>query len=79
MLSTMSALPGQSLARVRAAIDGMIVKYDAWFLVLLAVLLVLAFAITAALAIWCITNGKGSFSGSWRWNQNGLDVWVECR
>ena len=79
MLSTMSALPGQSLARVRAAIDGTIVKYDAWFLVLLAVLLVLAFAITAALAIWCITNGKGSFSGSWRWNQNGLDVWVECR
>ncbi|MGH1524580.1 hypothetical protein ACRAWC_11270 [Leifsonia sp. L25] len=79
MLSTMSALPGFGIARLRATVDGMIVKYDAWFLVLLAVLLVLAFVVTAALAIWCITNGKGAFTGSWRWNQYGLDVWVECR
>lgn len=40
----------------------------AWFVVFVAVLLALAAAIFTAMAIWCMTNGHGSFSGSWNWH-----------
>jgi hypothetical protein len=57
----------------------MTVRYDGWFLVLLAVLVVLAFALLAAMAIWCLAQGKGRFTGNWSWSQWGVSVWVECR
>ncbi|WP_374010154.1 hypothetical protein [Leifsonia sp. LS-T14] len=79
MLAVLSTVARSGALGIREKVDGMIVRYDAWFLVLLAVLMVLAFVIASALAIWCITNGKGRFSGSWKWNQSGVNVWVECR
>lgn len=79
MLAVLSATSQTAVERVRERLDSMIVRYDAWFLILLAVLLVLAFVVASALAIWCITNGKGRFSGNWRWDQNGVSVWAECR
>ena len=37
---------------------------DAWFTVLTAVLLVLAGVVYLAMLLWCLRNGKGSFTGS---------------
>lgn len=64
--------------RLKEKADDAIVRYDGWFLVLLAALLVLAFILASAMAIWCMSQGKGRFSGNWRWNQYGVSVWVEC-
>jgi len=55
-----------------------LVKCDAWFLVLLAVLMGLAFVIASALAIWCIVYQGKRFTGEWKWNQWGVSVYVEC-
>jgi hypothetical protein len=65
-------------AVARKKIDASIVRYDAWFLVLLAVLLVLAFVIASALAIWCVMYQRKRFTGRWRWSQWGVSVWAEC-
>ncbi|NLL74826.1 MAG: hypothetical protein GX233_03515 [Erysipelothrix sp.] len=40
---------------------------DAWFTVLTAVLLVLAGVVYLAMLLWCLRNGKGSFTGSYSW------------
>lgn len=65
--------------RIRARLDEMIVRYDAWFLVLLAVLLVLAFIYLVAMSIWCLTNAGGKrFSGNWEWSRTGISMWVQC-
>lgn len=68
-----------AVGRIRARLDDMIVRYDAWFLVLLAVLLVLAFVYLTAMSIWCLTQAGGrKFSGNWEWSQAGISMWVEC-
>lgn len=66
-------------ARLKNKADELIVRYDAWFIVLLAVLLVAAFGFFAALSIWCFQQGKGSFSGRWSWSLHGVSLFVECR
>lgn len=79
MLAATASNASMTMAMVRNKIDGMIVRYDGWFLVLLAVLLVLAFAMLAAMAIWCLSQGKGRFTGNWKWSQWGVSVLIECR
>lgn len=64
---------------LKTRFDAAVVRYDGWFLVLLAVLMVLAFALLAAMAIWCMSQGKGRFTGNWRWSTRGVSVLVECR
>jgi membrane glycosyltransferase len=54
-------------------------QYNAWFLILLAVLLVLAFTIFAALTIWCVVYQGKAFSGNWHWGAYGTSVWAECK
>ncbi|WP_167510386.1 hypothetical protein [Paenarthrobacter nitroguajacolicus] len=34
--------------------------------------------ILGAMAIWCLTSGRGRFVGNWSWSQWGVSVWVEC-
>lgn len=79
MLTTTALNATSAMATARTKIDGMIVRYDGWFLVLLAILMVLAFALLAAMAIWCLTQGRGRFTGNWSWNQWGVSMFVECR
>ncbi|WAH98783.1 hypothetical protein [Arthrobacter sp. MMS18-M83] len=76
-MTTLNATSAITTARTK--IDEMIVRYDGWFLVLLAVLMVLAFSLLAAMAIWCLTQGRGRFTGNWSWNQWGVSMFVECR
>lgn len=78
MLAATAGNLGATMSMARTKLDGMIVRYDAWFLVLLAVLMVLAFALLAAMAIWCLAQGKGRFSGNWQWSQWGVSVIIEC-
>ncbi|WP_430603421.1 hypothetical protein IGJ02_000876 [Enterococcus sp. DIV0724b] len=59
-------------------VDEKIVQYDAWFLVFVAVLLGLAFAIGTALAIWCVVYQGKKFTGNWNWAETGLSINVEC-
>lgn len=66
-------------ARLKNKADELIVRYDAWFIVLLAVLLVAAFGFFVAISIWCLQQGKGSFSGRWSWSLQGVSLFVECR
>lgn len=72
-------LTGEALGSVaKSKFDAMLARYDAWFLVLVAVILALAAVLLAGMAIWCVVNGKGRFTGSWYWN-NGWQVALECR
>lgn len=42
-------------------------RLDAWFTVSIAVLLLLGAVLYFAMLIWCIRNGKGTFTGSYSW------------
>ena len=79
MLAVTAQDATDAITAARTKIDEMIVRYDAWFLVFLAVLMVLAFAMLAAMAIWCMSQGKGRFTGNWSWSQWGVSVLIECR
>jgi hypothetical protein len=51
---------------------------QAWFLVFVAVLLGLGATVVLGAAVWCIANGKGSFTGAVQW-ESGLKVQIECK
>lgn len=42
-------------------------QLDAWYTVSIAVLLVLGAVLYLAMLIWCMRNGKGTFTGSYSW------------
>ena len=79
MVDRMAVSALSAPARLKNKADELIVRYDAWFLVLLAVLMVAAFGFFAAMSIWCFQQGKGTFSGGWRWNLHGVSLFIECR
>jgi hypothetical protein len=58
--------------------DAAILRYDAWFLVVIAVLLTLGAIITAGMAVWCVVNQKGRFTGRWTLKNWGLSASFEC-
>lgn len=66
-------------ARLKNEANKLIIRYDGWFLVLLAVLLVLSFILFAAMVIWCFQNGRYQFTGNWDWGADHNHVFVECR
>ena len=68
-----------ALFALKERVDNFIVECNAWFLVLLAVLMTLAFTIYAGLTIWCVVYKGKKFTGKWTWNQNGVSVKAECR
>ncbi|ENQ3105068.1 hypothetical protein SAMN04488168_1298 [Bacillus sp. 491mf] len=54
-----------------------IIQDQAWWLVFVAVLLALGATVVLGAAIWCLANGKGSFTGGVQW-VNGLQVKIQC-
>lgn len=40
---------------------------DAWFTVLTGVLLVMAGVLYLAMLLWCMRNGRGTFTGAYSW------------
>ncbi|WP_136055181.1 hypothetical protein [Microbacterium sp. K24] len=66
-------------SRVQNALDDALLRFDGWWLVLLAVLLVFGVAFLASLAAWCfLSNGGKRFTGNWKWDKGGVSVWIEC-
>lgn len=66
-------------AQTVQAFDQMLVRFDAWFLVLLAVIMTLAVTIGTGLAIWCLVYQGKNFTGNWKWDQTGVSISVECK
>lgn len=79
-MSVMTAIePTLMRRRMTDALDDALVRLDAWWLVLIAVLLVFGVAFLASLALWCfLSNGGRRFSGNWKWGESGVSVWIEC-
>jgi hypothetical protein len=55
-----------------------IVEEQEWFLVFVAVLLALGATVVLGAAVWCLVQGKGSFTGAVKWD-SGLSVNIECK
>lgn len=53
-------------------------SFDGWFVVMVAVLVCIAFAIASALAVWCVTYKGAKFTGNWNWKESGVSVMAEC-
>lgn len=67
------------LACIKNKFDNMLVECNAWYVVLLAVLLCLAFTIVSGLVIWCVVYKGKSFTGDWKWELSGVSVKAECK
>lgn len=65
--------------KLNSDLDKALIKYDAWFLVLLAVIMCLALVLTSGLAIWCMVYRGKRFTGSWKWSLYGVSVYSECK
>lgn len=58
--------------------DSALVRYDAWFLVFVAVILALGAALLAGMAIWCVVKQRKTFTGRWSFRDFGLKVYFQC-
>lgn len=67
-----------SVLTLKSKVKEMIVSCDAWFLVLMAVLLGLAFTIYAGMAVWCVVYKGKKFTGNWKWGKWYVNMYVEC-
>ena len=78
MLSFQSGLHSMK-QKCNVALDKALMKYDAWFLVLTAVIMCLALVVTTGLAVWCLVYKGKKFTGAWNWTNSGVSVNVECK
>jgi hypothetical protein len=62
----------------QSKLDRALVRFDAWFLVVIAVILVLGATLLAGMAVYCIVKKGMSFTGSWQYKDFGLKVRIEC-
>ncbi len=79
-MSLMAAMePMLMKRRAQDALDEAILRLDAWWLVVIAAILVFGVAFLAALALWCFFKAGGRrFTGNWQWGKSGVSVWIEC-
>lgn len=69
---------GRIVEVAKEKIDSALVRYDAWYVVMLAVILALGVTILAGLSIWCVVYKGKQFSGNWNWSWSGVSINVEC-
>lgn len=79
-MSVMAAMePTLMKRRAQDVLDEAILRLDAWWLVVIAAILVFGVAFLAALAMWCFFHAGGrKFTGNWHWGKSGVSVWIEC-
>ncbi|NEG69846.1 hypothetical protein F6S87_04355 [Bifidobacterium sp. BRDM6] len=53
-------------------------QYAGWFLVFIAVLIALGAVMIAGMAVWCVVNQHGAFTGEWRWVTFGISTSIRC-
>ncbi|WP_199042036.1 hypothetical protein [Glycomyces salinus] len=68
----------RAVESMKEKLDSALVRYDAWYVVLLAVILALGVTILAGLSIWCVVYKDRTFTGSWNWSWSGVSINVEC-
>ncbi|MGX2995802.1 hypothetical protein JNUCC64_16190 [Streptomyces sp. JNUCC 64] len=79
MASYASTAPSRVAESIHTRIDKGLVRFDAWFLVFVAVILALGATLLIGMAIYCVTKQGGkSFSGAWSFKNFGLKVRFEC-
>jgi hypothetical protein len=64
---------------IKKKFEKFVTECNAWYLVLLAVLMALAFSVYAGLQIWCVVYKNKTFTGKWHWNRHGVSVKAQCR
>lgn len=72
-------ITSRAVESVKTTIDKGLVRYDAWYLVFVAVILALGAALLAGMAIWCVVKQGKTFTGRWEFKDFGLKVYFECR
>ena len=45
---------------------------------IIAVLIGLGATLLAGMAIWCVVNQHGKFTGHWKWVKYGISISMEC-
>ncbi|MFG2756640.1 hypothetical protein [Streptomyces wuyuanensis] len=70
--------PARAIDAIRAKVDKGLVRYDAWFLIFVAVVLGLGATIFAGLVVWCVVKQGKRFTGNWSFKNYGLKVSAEC-
>lgn len=78
MNATLAVASAPLTALIKSKFDTAVVRYDAWFLVFVAVILALGATLLAGMAIWCVVTQNGRFTGNWYW-RSGWQVALECR
>lgn len=68
----------QAVNKIRTKLDDAIVRYDAWFLIFVAVILGLGATLLAGMAIWCVVKQHKTFTGRWSFKNFGLKVYFQC-
>ncbi|WP_092867010.1 hypothetical protein [Quadrisphaera sp. DSM 44207] len=63
---------------MKAKLDDALVRYDAWFLVFIAVIIGLGATLLAGMAVWCVVKQRKTFTGRWSYRNGGLSVYFEC-
>ncbi|MGW3508221.1 hypothetical protein [Streptomyces sp. NPDC000994] len=72
-------ITSRAVESVKTKIDRGLVRYDAWFLVFIAVILALGAALLAGMAVWCVVKQGKTFTGRWQYKDFGLKVYFECK
>ena len=72
-------VPGGTVigADIKRRFDAALVRYDAWFLVAIGVLIVLAGALLLGMTVWCVVYQRKHFTGAFSY-KNGWQVNVQC-
>ena len=68
----------RAMTAARAKFDDALVRYDAWFLVFVGVILALGAVLITGMAIWCVVKQGKRFTGRWSFRNFGLSVYFEC-
>ncbi|KUO10458.1 hypothetical protein [Streptomyces sp. DSM 15324] len=72
-------ITSRAVESVQAKVDRALVRYDAWFLVFIAVIIALGATLLAGMAVWCVVYKGKTFTGNWEYKNFGLKVYFECR
>lgn len=79
VIESTRALSSRAAESVKTKIDDGLVRFDAWFLVFVAVIISLGATLLAGMAIYCmVKQGGKSFTGRWEFKNWGLKVSLEC-
>jgi len=71
-------MSSRAVNSTKLRVDNALVRYDAWFLVFVAVILGLGAILLAGMAVWCVVKQNKTFTGRWSFRNYGLSVYFEC-